>query len=452
MEITIQYLLRRSAANSFCDSSTLGNIGNWELSIRCQHNCADIISLNLICTEYSAEIDWSLLKGHTMHTFNVSDVDKITVGIIRACCWNFPYDRYLWNLLTTLSVVARDDTGEINSSPRVEGIPYLRLQEGHNHTISLFIIDPDDDIVRCRWATGRECGGICDSFPGAVLDGDSCTIRYYANHGLGKKIASIMIEDFLPESSEPLSSVAYPFFVEVVLVSQVCTSLPEIIAPSLTREECIPIIPGSLFTKQIIANSGCPNVAIASIQVFGPTGTSKGELHHIENTNNYYINITWMPTEDQHNITHLFCFVAVNSESLTSEQTCIRLAVDYYYPPIPLPKSATPNHQLVYSIDIILNIMFDTIIQRPSISAYFKFFKSGEEVYSIDTLSPEVTYNGSGLTIVPDHTFAEGSFYVNFDKGFVQSVDFIEGCHLVNEPMLSKTFQTFDVINLAPSK
>ena len=449
MEITSQFLVRRSANDYFCNSSTLGN-SNWDVHIKCQYNCDDTVSLSLSCIEYSPEVDWSLLKAHATHSFNVSDVDKITLGT-HACCWNFPYDGQKWNISTTFSVVARNDTDEINSSPRVEGFPYLRLQEGHNYTISLMISDPDDDEVQCRWATGRECGGICDSFPGAVLDGDSCTIRYYANHGIGKKAVAIMIEDFLPESSEPLSSVAYQFFVEVVSASQLCSSLPEVISPSLTVEECIPIIPKSLFTKQIIANSGCPNVAITSIQVFAPTGTSKGELHHIEGTNNYYINITWMPTEDQHNITHLLCFVAVNSENLTSEQSCIRVAVEYY-PPMPLPNSATPNHQLIYSSDVTLNIMFDVIIQCPAASAFVRFFKLGEEVHSIDILSPEVTYNRSRLTIAPDHTFPEGSLYVNIDEGVVRTVDSIEGCHLVNEPILSETFWTFEVIRLTPSK
>lgn len=441
--------MRRSADKYFCDSNTLGN-SNWDVNFRCQYGCGYIILIPLSCTEYSPEVDWSLLKGHGTHNFNDTDVDQITLGI-HACCWNFPYDGQKWNISTTFSLVARDDTGEINSSPRVEGFPYLRLQEGYNHTISLIITDPDDDEVRCRWAAGRECAGICDGFPGAVLDGNSCTIMYHANHGVGKKAAAIMIEDFLPESSEPLSSIAYQFFVEVVSASQLCSSLPEIIAPSLTIEECIPIIPKSLFTKQIIANSGCPNVAITSIQVFAPTGTSKGELHRIESTNKYYINITWMPTQDQHNMTHLLCFVAVNSEGLTSEQSCIRVAVEYY-PPMPLPKSAIPNHQLFYSSDIVLNIMFDTVIQCPATSAFVRFFKLGEEVHSIDVLSPEVTYNGSRLTIVPDHTLPEGSLYVSLDEGVVRTVDSIEGCHLVNEPMLSDTFWTFEVIHVTPSK
>lgn len=32
--------------------------------------------------------------------------------------------------------------------------------------------DDDGDEVRCRWseAAKRECAGVCDAFPGAVLD------------------------------------------------------------------------------------------------------------------------------------------------------------------------------------------------------------------------------------------------------------------------------------------
>ena len=126
---------------------------------------------------------------------------------------------------TTFSLVTRVDTGTINSSPRISSSLPLRLQQGCSYTIPLPVSDPDDDTIRCRWASGTECGSVCSRFTGAMLDGDSCTITYSANNGTGHKVAAIMIEDFAPGSStHPLSSVALQFLVLVVSASQPCSA------------------------------------------------------------------------------------------------------------------------------------------------------------------------------------------------------------------------------------
>ena len=343
----------------------------------------------------------------------------------------------------------RADTDQINSSPRVVSFPKLQLLEGHHYNITLTVIDPDDDNIQCRWAMDAECSSVCNSIPGAVLDPNSCTIRYHANNGTGLKAVAIMIEDFLPSSTVPLSSVAHQFLVEVVNVSQLsCTSPPWFITPLQGMLTCIP--PNTLYTEQLIANPGCSNVSITSIQIIAPIGTNKGELQRLQGTDNYFTNISWMPTANQQNDTHLVCYIAVNSENLTSEQSCIKLAAGYH-PPSPLRESATPNHQLVYPSNNTLQIMFDRKIQSPSTPAFIRFYKSREVVYQIDTSSSlEVNFDGPNLTIVPNYTFTEGSnYYVNFSGRAVESA---EGCHLGNDPLLGGTFWTFEVINLMPSK
>ena len=96
--------------------------------------------------------------------------------------------------------------------------------------------------------------------------------------------------------------------------------------------------------------------------------------------------------------------------------------------------------------------MFDRKIQRPSISAFIRFYKSREVVYQIDTSSSlEVNFDGPNLTIVPNYAFTQGNnYYVNFDEGVV--VESVEGCHLSNDPILSETFWTFEIINSIPGK
>ena len=222
-----------------------------------------------------------------------------------------------------------------------------------------------------------------------------------------------------------------------------CSSLPQFDEPTLPQGGSIGVPPGTLFIKQIKAIRGCSNIDVSSIETFTPNGTSVGELQHVQGTNRYYINIAWMPTAHQLNSIHSFCFVAVNSAGLSSEPFCMHLAAGYH-PPAPIPESVT--HQ-IHSSNHILQITFDRNIKRPSTSAFIRFYKPGEEVYQIDvSLSTEVTFVQSILTIKPNYTFTGGStYYVNFDGGVVLSYENVEGYHLANEPILSESFWTFNV-------
>ena len=224
---------------------------------------------------------------------------------------------------------------------------------------------------------------------------------------------------------------------------QTCSLLPQFDEPTLPQGTCSAVLPGTLFIKQIMANSGCSNIDISSIKVFAPNGTSVGELQHVQSTNHYYINVAWMPTADKQSSTHSLCFVAVNLARLSSVPFCMHLAVGYH-PPIPIPGSAThQDHSSIHT----LHIAFDRNIKRPLTSTFIRFYKPGEKVYQIDaSLSTEVTFIQSSLTIKPNYNFTGGStYYVNFDGGVVQSSETVEGCHLANEPILSETFWTFDV-------
>ena len=234
------------------------------------------------------------------------------------------------------------------------------------------------------------------------------------------------------------------------ITSKSCSSPPEFVLPALPQKECLAVPPGSLFMKQITATSHCSNVTITSIKVFAPIGTIVGDIQHIQGTNHYYVNVAWLPAANQQNDKHLVCVVATSSLGLSSVPLCMQLAVGYY-PPSPVSKSAT--HQLVYPSSDTLSITFNRNIQRPSTTAFIKFYKLGEEVYQIDSsLSTEITFDGTSLTIVPNYTFSEKTYYVNFDGGVVQSVNNFVGCRLLNEPISSETFWTFTVIDMTPGK
>ena len=440
----------------YCDEDTIANghlTGRWGWLI-CQYGCSNyyqyITYMLYVCTDFSVEENWSFGERRLTYNFTGPVEDTITIGFTGGC-WIFPLGCN-WNISTTFSLSIRNDTGQINSSPRTITTPVIRLQQGCNHTIPLAVSDPDGDIIKCRWAVGRECGGVCNvrAFPGAELYRETCIIRYEANRGTGILAAAVMIEDFLPGSQRPLSSVALQFIVLVVASTDPCSQQLEFIDPTPPQGSCIAIPPGTTFTTQLTATSGNSSISINEIQIIAPNGTRKGELEHNTNTNAYYVNITWMPTVTQQNETHSLCYTAVNSEGLASNQTCIQLLAGYY-PPAPIPNTATPNQQLVHPFNTTWYIEFDKVIQRPLIPSYIIFYEfTSREVYRIDvSFSQEVVFNQSrSISVAPNYFFMENKmFYINFEEGVVRGT---EACQAGNKPVTNETFWTFETQDIAP--
>ena len=408
--------------------------------------------MSYVCTDFSIVEDWTF--GERILTYNIlaSINDIVAVGFT-GNAWISPFSSH-WNISTTFSTIIRNDTGQINSSPRALTAPVIRIQEGCNHTIALSVTDPDEDIIRCRWAVGRECAGVCNGFPGAELNPHTCTIRYEANRGARLWAAAIMIEDFIPESTHPLSSVALQFLVLVVPSTESCSRSPEFIQPTLDQGSCIAVPPGGMFETQVVAVSGGHGVSITEIQTVSPLGTRRGELQYMAESSAYYINITWTPTVDQYNQTHLLCFTAINSIGLASEQICIQL-LSGYLPPVPIQVSAMPNRNnniIVHPSNTTWQISFDRGIQRPSESSFITFHEFTTEVivYKIDvSLSQEVKYTNSNVMVVtPKYAFSEKKlFYVNFDRKVVQG---LLGCGPGSEPVKDKFFWRFETMDITP--
>ena len=406
------------------------------------------------CIGYSIADDWTLGDNWRKIVSDFSALADRTVTV------GFNSQRWMepilgsFNISTTFSIRIRNDTGHINSSPRSMPVPIVRVQEGCNHTIALPVSDPDNDIIRCRWAEGSECANGCNRFPGAELHSNSCTIQYEANMGTGYKVAAIMIEDFIPESSEPLSIVALQFLVLVYSSDELCLQKPVFIRPTILHGSCVAIPPGTTFATQLVAESGRhsgSDVSIMEIKIVTPLNTTVGELMQISDSNRYYVNVTWIPSVSQENLTRLFCFTAVGSDRLASDQTCIDL-LPGYYPPVPIQETALPNQELVHPSNTTWHIRFDTDIERPSVEAYviFNDFISEEEVYSIDvSQSPEVTFElPNEISITPNFTFEEKTkFYITFTRGVVQG---LEQCGPGNELVIDKNFWTFETMDLTP--
>ena len=417
----------------------------------CQYGCSskDIEDLQTyICTDFSTSEDWQYGGGSFHYVFPVNDNDIVTIGSTVGS-WIKPFGKA--NVSTTFSLTTRNDTGQINSSPRVVTTPVLRLQEGRDHIIRLAVTDPDNDIIQCRWAVGEECEGVCDGIPGAELNSSTCTITYTANRGTGYKAVALMIEDFMPGSTRPMSMVALQFLVLVGASGDPNSLPPEFIDPTLPQGSCVSVAAGETFTTQLVATSHSSSVSITEIQTLSPIGANRGTLQHIQGTNISYVNSTWSPTTSQLNQVHLFCYTAVDSAGLASEQICIQLLAGYL-PPVPQPGSAIPNHQMVYPSNATLIINFDKDIQRPSETAYIIIYEfvSEAEVYRIDaSSSSEVTFsNSTEITLKPNFVFTEKTiYYIVLNEGIVQGT---QGCGLKNVAVTNKTFWNFEVMDISP--
>ena len=450
MEVFFHISWRRGTA--FCNQSVIenGNLIGESYDIDCLHGCSEspIANVTFMCTSYSIEEDWSFGERRFIYTFN--ETSNITIAF-NGNAWIEPFSSR-WSILTSFLTVKRNDTGRINSTPRAITSPVLRLQENCTHTIRIPVTDPDNDIVRCRWAVGdTECRSICDGFPGAYLDPDSCSIMYTANQGVGYRAAAIMIEDFLPGSTLHMSSVGLQFLVLVVNSMELCSDAPVFIPPTPEDDSCVAIPPGGTFHTMLVAVNGNENDTITEIQTVSPAGLQKSDLFHDEDSNAFYVNITWTPTTERENTIHSFCFTATNSAGSSSSQVCIEL-LPGHRAPAPIPDTAAPKMVLVHSADVIWRVNFDSDIERPSTTAYITFheFNTDVVVHRIDTSSfSEVVFaNGSMIVLMPDHVFEENrEFYINFDRGAVIGV---EGCGLGNEPVTGRQFWTFKTHNVTP--
>ena len=451
MEITFRISWRRSFNGAYCDQSTIESGGLIGISgnIQCHRGCSGTISdVRYRCTDFSIEEDWSF--GERVVTYTFPGGTDITIAFSGGD-WISPFDSS-WRVPTTFSMVIRNDTGKINSTPRAITSPVLRIQEGCNHTIRVPVTDPDDDTVRCRWAVGNECAGICNGFSGAVLDPYTCSLAYYANQGQGFRAAALMIEDFQPGSTNPLSSVALQFLVLVVDTMRSCAVNPTFVSPTPHDGSCIAIPPGHTLHLRLVADSGYEGDTITEIQTVSPAGLIKTAVFPDSMANIFFVNITWSPTAEQENDIHLFCFTATNSGGLSTSQSCVQL-LPGLSPPAPIPETASPNMVAnVHPSNPSFGVEFNKQVQRTSFPAFITFheFVTGVAVYHINASSETemVFENSTEIILRPNYWFEEVTqYYITFDRGVVVG---FEGCEPGNEPLADREFWTFTTRDLTP--
>ena len=456
MEISFQIAWRRDYTwfSEKCDEDTIQSNGvvdgsnNGELL--CYKGCLEEktgLSMAFYCTDFSITENWSF-GGRSMKFNFTGPGNQVTIAF-EGSNWIAPFSAK-WYVAVSNNITKRNDTGKVNSTPRSITSPIVKLKEFCNHTLSLSVSDPDNDIVKCRWGEGyEECGGVCNEFPNAVLHNDTCTITYEAKYGTGFRIAAVMIEDFLPDSDIPLSSVSLQFVVEVYSTDEGCDRLPYFIPPTFTPGSCIAIPPNRNFFTKLIAKSGRTNATINEIVTVSPAGFRKSPVQYSSQFDAFYVNISWQPEEEQLNKTHSFCYTAVNSLGDAGDQNCILLMAGSY-PPSIVNLSVKRKNLVKYQI----GLEFDRPIQSASNRAEIIFtdYETNIVLYRINMMdSTELSFPDLlHLTIFPNFTFPERKkLFMELDRNIVTGH---EGCHPGNEEVGEKEILTFMTDDITPPR
>ncbi|XP_066948200.1 uncharacterized protein [Macrobrachium rosenbergii] len=448
MEISFQIAWRRDSFYTMCDEDTINSLEESYDTLLCWEGCesADIgLTMAYYCTGFSREENWSF-GGRTM-IMNFTGSGSRGVLVFEGGDWLSPINAG-WYVAVSNSLLKRNDTGKINSTPRVITAPVIKLKENCAHNISFPINDPDGDEVRCRWAQGYdECGGACDAFPNAVLDNETCVITYEAKFGSGIYVAAIMIEDFMPGSDEALSSISLQFVVKVYPSDQSCFDMPHFINPTLLSGSCVAVPQDTVFSTQLIAKSDREDADITEILTVSPEGFMKSPMYFAPDLHAFFVNISWSPSADQMNRSHSFCFTAVDSFGDTGIQNCITLMVGTKQPSI---ISVNINQDSFGIYEIVLE--FDHPIQYPATvqEVNFKDYETNSSLYRIIIVeSKQVTLTQPHtLIIYPHFNFPENrKVFMEIDRSIVVSP---EGCNPGNEEIRDKNFVSFIPHDLRP--
>ncbi|KAJ8022217.1 Integrin beta-like protein A [Holothuria leucospilota] len=365
-----------------CNQQTInsGAVNPGEGSLECDNGCTTLNDdFDYRCTDFSTEGDWTTGLGDSAFTptSNVFEVFYEGRNWIRlANGGNGP-----WIIRSRVDLTPRADNGLINSSPTTSNMPIVRIQQNCPTTLIIPVADADGDVVRCRYAvsSGDECGTICGQLD-ATLDEVTCTLEWTPTE-TGLFGVAIQIEDFVDASSTtPLSGIPLQFLFEVFEGNGTCGEAPVFLPVVLPGQSCIAVRPGGTFTTRIEAEVSDPSRSITSINTVSPIGLTTTAVQPVTGSDvRYFVDVIFTsPSTLQQQ--EIFCFVAVDSGGLTSEQRCIFL-VTSTLPPVPLSATVDGSN--------LLTITVDTAITRPETSRFIRIVSASNQqtLFTFDTSS-----------------------------------------------------------------
>ncbi|XP_065938380.1 integrin beta-like protein A [Magallana gigas] len=305
---------------------------------KCTTGCStprNIANTSYICTGASESENWE--QGENTFTYTFPGIGPYTVEFTGSDWMNLSYGSPgRWSIGTVVNLATRNDTNKPNLSPITTGKPIYVAQYGCYNEISIPVVDPNGDDVRCRWANGTECMSICEGLPYATIDYNNCTIRFMANHtSNGTFAVAVTVEDY-PKSNisidgsihlttSPLSTITLQFIVETPVLPAVnCTDKPRFVRPTLAEGT---ILHTDIFKSVNISFFSSGNSGIANIDLTVPAGMEYTSLQSDVYTNYSYVHSSWIPEQNQVGF-HLVCAIAKDPSGKTSKPRCITVVVN----------------------------------------------------------------------------------------------------------------------------
>lgn len=439
---TIRFSFRLAFRRSsrFCDQNTISEsalirVGSWKAKCisasnsRCNSSEITVGTADFFCTDYSTSEDWTM--GGNTFTYTFPSTSKEWSVSFSDCCW-IPLSRggSNWLVSTNVNLARRSDNGKINSSPVSRSAAIVRFREGCPRSLRIPVEDPDGDVVKCRHSTYSESEFDDDSFPYGVLDEESCVITFEGgSRTAGTYAVALTLEDFPAGTTDfsnvkPFSAVGLQFLAIISSHSGSCNDTPVFTGSTPQDGDCFEVQVGSVFTAVIQASASALSKQIAEIVTSSPAGM---QLTTLSNRGGIYQrNVTWYPNQQQQG-QQVFCFKAVDSAGLGTEQRCVTILVGRSNTPrvitgshSPRPLNSTREPGLFQ-----LSIKFDRVIKKPRTSSYIRLvlLPSGDTVYKVDTLSQDVEISSNGTVLyfkMPKAAFSmSGSYAIMIDKGAV---------------------------------
>ncbi len=353
-----RYTWSRSAPNSSCTAATItsfGLIGESAVSVlKCQSTAATCTSVKYLtniptyvpCTDYNAALGMSFGYGSTAVNLTVRTSGVVLGYVVNGAWLTLQLGSGGWSMMVYINMRARPDNGLINSSPTTDIQPIVYVPAGINQTayVDIPMSDADGDEIECRFAqasstlggvTVDECDNVCKTvaLPSStqlISGGNTCTLVVKLT-SIGYYAVTIQLEDYLENSTQPLSSVPVQFLLlsyDASNPTSTCQLVPVItsIPPDLPAPgDTVTVQVTVLYTAMVIAQTGCANDTDTSIVNFitiSPPGMVKSNQPFALAAPSYGISLTWTPTSDQFGKTFTFCATAIDSNYYLSSQYC----------------------------------------------------------------------------------------------------------------------------------
>ncbi|XP_072015969.1 uncharacterized protein [Amphiura filiformis] len=427
------YLLRQQLETNgelICKSCGEGNRGN--------RPDVKLSDLSYYCDDFDVTDNWATGSNKIIVDVPANGRKREFDVSYQDCCWlrplaSHPVSGRGWKMFTHVNVKPRPDNGLINSSPLTSPIPVQVFQQGCHYNLQIPVSDPENDVTRCRIASRikGECNSVHDKVCGEtpyVTVHENCTLNFDTSGEAGYYAVTVIIEDFIDESSEdPLSSVSLLFLLRVD-PSNSCTKPITISPPHGT---CKTIPANEPFNMDVIVEAGDPRKPVSKITTIKPPGMHTSDLRPVFGyPDRKAITLFWTPSDDMVG-RHTVCYSAIDSDSFSSGMTCIILNVANVDALEPQTDISTPADGGSITVGEKWTIEFNTEVQRPTTTSYITLVdERGYGVLNLDTSegSNDVEFNGRKIEFYPpEDTFPVGpeearEYRLRLDQGAAVSV------------------------------